>query len=134
MDPSWSRPGSSWPTRSSPGGGDEPGRDRAEPDSNELAAMIAGDAGRPASSLVIPPGLGFGPPDHEAFHFEMALNADDLIGLLGTLSWIITMPEDRRGRVLAEARRLLREFLGLVGDRTVDVSFRADVWRSRRDD
>jgi hypothetical protein len=60
------------------------------------------------------------------------LNADDLIGLLGTFSWIILMPEERRRGVLAEARRLLGEFLGVEGEVTVDVAYRADAWRSRR--
>ena len=68
------------------------------------------------------------------FTWDVALNADELIGLLGTLSWIITMPDDRRERVVTEARRLLRELLGVEGDVTVDVAFRADAWRSRRHD
>jgi len=42
------------------------------------------------------------------------------------------MPEETRQRVIAEARRLLGEFLGVEGEVTVDVSFRADAWRSRR--
>jgi hypothetical protein len=42
------------------------------------------------------------------------------------------MPEDLRLRVLAEARRLLREFLGLEGTATIEVAYQAEVWRSRR--
>jgi len=57
-------------------------------------------------------------------------NADELIGLLGTFSWIITMPEETREGVIAEARRLLRELLGVEGEVTVDVAFRADAWRA----
>ena len=66
------------------------------------------------------------------FTWDVALNADELIGLLGTLSWIITMPEEARSRVIAEARRLLREFLDVDGEVTVDVAFRSDAWRSHR--
>jgi len=54
--------------------------------------------------------------------------------LLGTFSWIITMPEEMRQLVIAEARRLLRELMGVEGEVTVDVAFRADAWRSRRHD
>ncbi len=43
------------------------------------------------------------------------------------------MPEDVRQGVFAEARRLLREFLGVEGEVTVDVAFRAEAWRSYRD-
>jgi hypothetical protein len=92
------------------------------------------DADRPTPSLEIPPGVPFDQPEHEAFTWDVALDADELIGLLGTFSWIITMPAPTRRRVMAEARRLLREFLGVEGEVTVDVAFRADAWRSRRHD
>ena len=42
------------------------------------------------------------------------------------------MPEETRQSLMAEARRLLSELLGIEGEVTVDISFRADVWRSRR--
>lgn len=96
----------------------------------EVADVILGEASRPASSFELPPGVPFDPPHHQVFRWDVALNADELIGLLGTLSWIITMPDDRRERVTAQARRLLSELLGVEGDVTVDVAFRADAWRS----
>ncbi len=98
----------------------------------DFAALIMGDASRPASSLEIPEGVPFDQPEHEAFLWDVALNADDLIGLLGTFSWIITMPDQTRAGVLAEARRLLHDILGVEGDVTVDVAFRAEAWRARR--
>jgi SAM-dependent methyltransferase len=116
---------------------------RLEPDGNareedergyEFASLIMGDALRQVSSLEIPPGVPFDQPEHEAFTWDIALNADELIGLLGTLSWIITMPEETRSGVIAEARRLLQELLGIEGEVTVDVAFRSDAWRSRRRD
>jgi SAM-dependent methyltransferase len=100
--------------------------------STEFASLIMGDADRPTSSLEIPPGTAFAQPEHRVFTWDVALNADELIGLLGTFSWIITMPDETRERVIAEARRLLRDLLGVVGDVTVDVAFRADAWRTRR--
>jgi SAM-dependent methyltransferase len=99
---------------------------------SELSGLIMADAGRPPSTLEIPPGVPFDQPEHEVFTWDVALNADELIGLLGTFSWIITMPDETRRRVIAEARRLLRELLGVEGEVTVDVAFRADAWRSRR--
>jgi SAM-dependent methyltransferase len=98
----------------------------------DIGSLILGESLRPIIGLEIPDGVPFDPPDHEVFTWDVALNADELIGLLGTLSWIITMPDDRRERVVAEARRLLRELLGVEGDVTVDVAFRADAWRSLR--
>ena len=106
-------------------GDDDPGR-------RELASNIMGDAHRPTSSLEIPAGVPFSQPEHEVFTWDVALNAEELIGLLGTFSWIITMPEETRTHVIAEARRLLRELLGVQGEVTVDVAFRSDAWRARR--
>jgi SAM-dependent methyltransferase len=99
---------------------------------SELGTLGMGVARRPASILEIPPGVPFHQPEHETFTWDVALTADDLIGLLGTFSWIITMPDDTRQRVVAEARRLLRDVLGVEGDVTVDVAFRSEAWRSRR--
>jgi SAM-dependent methyltransferase len=112
-------------------GSDPAEHEEAGPRGGEFAGLIMGDANRPTSSLEIPPGVPFDQPEHEVFTWDVALNADDLIGLLGTFSWIITMPDDTRQRVIAEARRLLRELLGVEGDVTVDVAFRAEAWRSR---
>jgi SAM-dependent methyltransferase len=103
-----------------------------DPAVGAFASLIMGDADRPASGLEIPAGVPFDQPEHEVYTWDVALNADELIGLLGTFSWIITMPGQTRARVMAEARRLLRELLGVHGEVTVDVAFRSDAWRSRR--
>jgi SAM-dependent methyltransferase len=92
---------------------------------------IMGDARRPASVLEIPPGVAFTEPEHETFRRDLAFTADDLIGLLGTLSSIITLDDETRRGVLDEARRLLRDLLGVEGDVTVDVTMRTDAWLSR---
>jgi SAM-dependent methyltransferase len=102
--------------------------------SDDGQASVSGlmvDAIRPASTLEIPPGVSFDPPEHEVFTWDVALNADDLIGLLGTLSWVIGLPDEEREHLVAEARRLLSQLLGIEGDVTVDVTFRCDAWRSR---
>jgi SAM-dependent methyltransferase len=111
-------------------GSPEGGR-RALEGNDELRTAIIGDALRPVSSLEIPPDAPFEQPEHRPFTWDVPLRADDLIGLLGTLSWVITMPEEPRAQVMAEARRLLGELLGVEGEVTVDVAFRCDVWRSR---
>ncbi len=114
------------------GAGAEGYERQGDPVDGEFASLIMGDARRPASTLEIPPGVPFDPPEHEVFTWDVALNAEELIGLLGTFSWIITMPEETRARVIAEARRLLRDLLGVEGAVTVDVAFRSEAWRSRR--
>jgi SAM-dependent methyltransferase len=108
--------------------------DDAERDAEIEVVSFMSDARRRLPILEIPTGSGFAAPEHEVFTWDVALDADDLIGLLGTLSWVITLPEDARERLVTEARRLLAELLGVEGDVTVDVAFRADAWRARRDD
>jgi SAM-dependent methyltransferase len=107
-----------------------------EPDAPEsesdidMADTILG-RGTPDPILAIPSDSPFGQPDYQIFIWNVPLNADDLIGLLGTFSWIILMPEAQREKAFAEARRVLKEGLGVEGDVTVDVQYRADAWRTR---
>jgi len=117
-------------SQSDSGGGT--GNPRADGLESELTSIMLGEAERPSSILEIPSGVPFDQPEHEIFKWDVALNADDLIGLLGTFSWIITLPDETRERVIAEARRLMSELLGLEGEVTVDVAYRAEAWRSRR--
>lgn len=100
----------------------------------ELTDLMMTDALRPVSTLRIVPETPFDDPEHRIFRWDVALDADELIGLLATLSWVITLPEQRRAALFAEARRLLSEVMGIEGEVTVDVTFRADVWRARRRD
>src|SRR5262249_55051636 len=64
-------------------------RDGAASQEPDLGDLILGDSLRPEFVLVIPEGLPFTEPEHEVITWDVALNADELIGLLGTLSWII---------------------------------------------
>jgi SAM-dependent methyltransferase len=90
-------------------------------------------AADPASyTLQIPGGLPFSEPEHRDFHWNMALDADQLIGLLGTLSWVILMEADDRDALFQLARRLLRDALGVEGDVTGDLVFRCDTYRAQR--
>ncbi len=102
----------------------------AEEGSGELRNLIMGDATRPDNVLEIPAGAPFAQPEQRAFTWDVALDADELVGLLSTFSWIITLDDDTRAGVFAEARRLLKEFLGVEGDVTVDVAFRAAAYRT----
>ena len=102
----------------------------SEEDANGVAGVVVGGLSFATPTLEIPDGLPFDAPERQITTWDVALNADELIGLLGTMSWIITMTEDRRTRVLTEARRLLSEILGVEGETTIDVGFRADTWRT----
>jgi SAM-dependent methyltransferase len=99
-------------------------------DSGEGVSGFLSDSTRPIPTLEIPPGLGFAQPEHQTFTWLMAFTADELVGLLATLSWVINLGDDERQSLFLQARHLLREFLGVEGEVTVDVDFRCDAWRA----
>ena len=97
----------------------------------DLGDEVMDSENRIETVLRIPDGSPFAQPEHKSLTWDVALTADELIGLLGTFSWIITMPDERRAHVISEARRVLRDGLGISGDVTVDVQYRSEVWRTR---
>jgi SAM-dependent methyltransferase len=99
----------------------------------ELSAAMS-DQNNLIQALEIPPGLPFDQPEHKVITWDVALNADELIGLLGTFSWVILMEDEARQRLFETARRVLRDALGVSGDATVDVGYRAEVFKARRHD
>lgn len=119
-------------TNSGDNAGPPEGDGMPDENDNEFARIMSGEADRPAPVLEIPAGMPFEQPEHQIFTWDVAMNADDLIGLLGTISWIITLPEETRVRVISEARRLLADLLGIEGPVTVEVAYRSDAWRTRR--
>ncbi|HEX4127752.1 MAG TPA: class I SAM-dependent methyltransferase [Acidimicrobiales bacterium] len=96
-----------------------------------LSAAIS-DQNNLISALEIPTGAPFDQPEQTVITWDVALNADELIGLLGTFSWVILMEEEARERLFDTARRVLRDMLGVSGDVTVDIGYRADVFKARR--
>jgi SAM-dependent methyltransferase len=100
---------------------------------SELSASL-GNQNVQDQVLKIPPGVPFDQPEQTAITWDVALNADELIGLLGTFSWVILMEDEARDRLFDTARRVLRDSLGVFGDVTVDIGYRAEVYKARRQD
>jgi SAM-dependent methyltransferase len=111
------------------GGGEASALDEQE--RGELDAAL-NDRSATVQALEIPTGVPFDQPEQTVVTWDVALNADELVGLLGTFSWVILMEDGDRTRLFETARRLLRDALGIEGDVTVDVGYRAEVWRARR--
>jgi SAM-dependent methyltransferase len=112
----------------SAGQGDSGSGTAREPD---LGREVTDIENRVETVLRIPAEYPFAQPEHTSLTWDVSLTADELIGLLGTFSWVITMPDDRRARVTALARQVLRDSLGIYGDATIDVQYRSEVWRTR---
>ena len=91
-----------------------------------VLAAIGGASGRRDGSthvLTLPGDAPFGEPEQCSLSWELAMTADDLVGLLGTVSGVIVLPDDRRREVMAEAREMLRRYGGLEGDAAVTLPF-----------
>ena len=61
-----------------------------------VVAEVMDTAVHNPSRLDIPEGLPFETPEQQTFRWDVGLTADDLIGLLSTFSWVITMPEGQQ--------------------------------------
>ena len=99
---------------------------------SELRATVSGDRNPARTVLEVADDGVFTPPANEQFRFVLDLTADQLIGLLSTLSWIILLEPERRARLFDTARRLLRDGLGVEGEVTAAVDFVCDAYRSQR--
>jgi SAM-dependent methyltransferase len=108
------------------------GENRSGNEAESALARAIDDPHAPAQVLEIPDGVPFDEPETTAVTWDVDLTADDLIGLLGTFSWVILMDEDARERLFVTARRYLRDFMSVDGAATIAVPYRAEVWRARR--
>lgn len=104
----------------------------AAPSPTELSRRMMEEVLRPEPALEIPPGHPFESPEHEVFRWRVALNADELVGLLGTSSWVLTLPDDERANLFAETRSFLAEVMGIQALVKAEVPFVANVWRAHR--
>ncbi len=103
----------------------------ADEPSDQFASEVLDEESRTEVDFAVPTDATWTAPEQSVVIWDVALTADDLIGLLGTFSWIITMPDERRAHVVTEVRRVLDEGLGISGDTTVDVQYRCEAWRTR---
>jgi SAM-dependent methyltransferase len=98
----------------------------------EMSRRLMAEVLRPVAALEIPAGMPFDAPEHRVFPWKVALDTDELIGLLGTFSWVLTLPDGERATLFAETRSFLAEVRGIRAGAKVDIPFRAEVWRARR--
>ena len=60
------------------------------------------------------------------------MTLDDIVGLIGTFSWMLTLTDVERTPLLDDARATMGRVLAIDNDQTVDLGFRADCYRTRR--
>jgi SAM-dependent methyltransferase len=111
-----------------------PTHDPAQAIGNATAESITplGAASPHRHELVIPEGSPFEALDRTEIRWVLPMTADDLVGLLGTFSGVITLDASLRAGLLEQAEHLLADELGLEGAATTDVPYLARCWRARR--
>jgi SAM-dependent methyltransferase len=78
----------------------------------------------------LPPAAGFENVQEASFTFTKSMTADDLVGMLGTYSGLITASPAERAAALGRARTSLTDRFGDAS--TIDVPMRSVCWRADR--
>jgi SAM-dependent methyltransferase len=102
------------------------------PSATRVSRRMMDEVLRPEPTFEIPPGHPFDVAEHEEFRYRVALDADELVGLLGTSSWVLTLPDDERATLIAETRSYLAEVMGIQAQVKAEVPFATNVWRAHR--
>jgi SAM-dependent methyltransferase len=80
----------------------------------------------------LPPGAPFGPTTHRTFTFEQALDPDRLVRLVKSRSYVSTLPENKRNKILSEVLRLCREHAALAGRSEFAMPYRTEVFLAQK--
>ncbi len=112
-----------------PASGGDAGADTGS-GSESLNRRMMAEVLRPTAGLEVPPGSPFEEPEHRMFPWEVSFDTEGFIGLLGTFSWVLTLPEADRASLVDDVRNFFGEVRGSSADDTVPMPFEAHVWRS----
>jgi SAM-dependent methyltransferase len=80
-------------------------------------------------------------PDDAPFHsqeariveWSMAFTADEIVGMLGSYSRVITLPAEAKAEVLVRAEGRAKQLVAEHGGSTVEIPMRCQCWRIVRD-
>jgi SAM-dependent methyltransferase len=80
----------------------------------------------------LPDGAPFGPPDTTVITWTAAMTRDELVGLAGTYSRVVTLPDDERQALLERVVEAARRHPALGREDRVAVPMRCRCWRAVR--
>jgi SAM-dependent methyltransferase len=107
-------------------------RDEEAPWSRRLSELVGGEDRRAVEGRGRAPDFGpsFAPAQSRTFRHEQELDADRLVGLAASWSYVFLRPD--RDEVLAQVRRIAEESPDLAGQRTFALTYEARCFRARR--
>jgi SAM-dependent methyltransferase len=97
----------------------------------ELDALLQPGARAAGRATEPGPFPGFGPVEHASFPHLDRVTPEDVVGLAGSISRIILLPDDERARALDDIRTLLAGHPDTVGREELDLPWRADAYRAQ---
>lgn len=111
--------------------------------SEDLVAELAGGGASSAAAtddrrarerhrFALPEGSPFTPAEFAEFHWSRTMTIDDLVGLAGTYSGVITLPPEQRDTALQIGRAWLESQPELAESGELELPFRAACWRTNR--
>lgn len=83
-------------------------------------------------TLEVPPGSGFGAPEHRTFRYSLPRTPEELVGLAGTYSRLAALPAAERDAAAGRIARLVEDHPAVRGRRTVELPMGARCWRTVR--
>jgi len=80
----------------------------------------------------LPVEVAFAPPETRTFQWSMPMTADQLVGLAGTYSGFIVLPETDRTRMRDQLGDIVRDHPTFAGQKTIELPMRCACWRAFR--
>jgi SAM-dependent methyltransferase len=112
--------------------GDADGESGGQTDGEAGDTAGRNPSGYERNRLELPAGAPYAQPEFTEIRWSRTMTIDDLVGLAGTYSRLITLPADVRTQVLQRARSWLESQPELAEAEQVELPFRAVCWRTDR--
>jgi len=100
----------------------DPGRERVGPSSRHANRH----------RVELPPDAPFTTPETTVITWSMPMTRDELVGLAGTYSAVITRPAEARAEILRRVERLAADHASFDSGTTVELPMRCRCWRATR--
>jgi len=96
----------------------------------EMGGPVGEHAGR--HRVELPPGSPFTTPEATVVAWSTPMTRDELVGVTGTYSAVITSPDEERAAILERVERLAANHESFAGGATIELPMACRCWRATR--
>lgn len=90
------------------------------------------EATRRRHDVHLPDGAPFSSPETRTVHWSVPMSPDQLVGLAGTYSRLLVLPDDERTRLLKRLTTAIGQIPELAGRDEIELPMRCACWRAVR--